>query len=214
MHNYSKGISAGRKSCFLRPALFLMLIFYSIPVQCQSIPNLEIFYKLADSIAINTSKNIPQNKKEVKLDLGTGSAYSIFNNRIIEGFQNSGKKVVPGPKYDSMTTAEVSIIIDGSNVNYAELFQEKLFGGFFAKREITLSGNYIIFSPGVMSHNFNYSSTDTVNLNEVRNLENNALPFTQGKIPPEPLFSSIYEPVIAVGAAALTVILFFTIRSK
>jgi hypothetical protein len=172
-----------------------------------------LFYNLADSAAINAAKDIPPNETNLKLDLGTGNIYSIFNNRIMESFQKTGKIVLSGPKYDT-TGPNVSFRIDKTNVNYGALFQKSLFGDFYSKREISLSGNYLLFFPGMNSHNFNYTYSDTVNINEIKNIENNAFPFTQGKIPPEPLLASIYEPVIALGAAALTVILFFTVRSK
>lgn len=213
MHKNPGSIHTGKNIIFSQSIFFLTLLFYSVQLQCQTKPNLEIFYSLADSAALNAAKNIPPNKKNVKLGLNAGNIYSVFNNRIMESFQRAGKNVLAEPKYDS-AVSEVNFNIDKTNVNYGELFQEKLFGDFYAQREISLSGNYLLFSPEPGIHNFSYSYKDTVNINEIKNIENNAFPFTQGKIPTEPLFSSIYEPVIAVGAAAITVILFFTIRSK
>jgi hypothetical protein len=213
MQNNRKGINTGGNFISLRAIFFLSLLFYSVQLQSQTKTNLEVFYNLVDSAAVNAAKYIPQNEKNVKLDLGAGNIYSIFNNRIMESFQKAGKNVLTEPRNDT-TVSDVSFRIDKTTVNYGELFQEKLFGDFYAHREISLSGNYLLFLPGISSHNFNYSYTDTININEVKNIENIAFPFTQGKIPPEPFLSSIYEPVIAVGAAALTVILFFTIRSK
>ena len=84
----------------------------------------------------------------------------------------------------------------------------------YTNRNVTLSGNYSVNQPEVSVRNFRYSYSDTVNANMIKKIENPAFPFTQASIPAEPFFSSIYEPVIAVGAAALTVILFFTVRSK
>jgi hypothetical protein len=182
-------------------------------LQCQTKTNLEVFYSLVDSAARNAANNIPANKKDVKPDLNSGNMLSIFNNQILESFQKSGKNVLTGSKYDT-TVTELSFKIDRATVNYGTLFQQKLFGDFYTQREVSLSGNYLLFLPGISSYNFNYTYTDTVNIDEIKNIENNAFPFTQNKLPPEPLFASIYEPVIAVGAAAITVILFFTIRSK
>jgi hypothetical protein len=48
----------------------------------------------------------------------------------------------------------------------------------------------------------------------VKSLENQALPFTKGEVPPEPLFSSLLEPAVALGTAAVVIYLFFSIRSK
>jgi hypothetical protein len=213
MHNNSRRINAGGSITFLRLIFLLTVFSYSVHMYGQTKQNLEIFYNLADSAAVNASKNIPQNKNNVKIDLGTGGTYSVFNNRVMESIQKSGKNVSNALKPDS-TVSEISFVIDKTNVNYGELFQQKLFGDYYTQREITLSGNYLLFLPGISTHNFTYSYSDTVNISEIKSIENNALPFTQGKMPSEPLFSSIYEPIIAVGAAAVTVILFFTIRSK
>lgn len=193
--------------------ILLVLCNYSLCLYGQTKTNLDICYTLVDSAAQNTARNIPADKVDVKLDLGSGSIYSVFNNRIIESMKKEGKNILPVVKNEN-PHAEVSFIVDRTSVNYSDLFQQNIFGDFYTKREISLSGSYIVISPSNKLQNFSYSYSDTVNVNDIKSLENNALPFTQGKVPTEPLFSSIYEPVIAIGAAALTVILFFTIRSK
>jgi len=211
--NCIKSFKYGEYSNILRIVSLLIIIFYPAYLQSQSIPNLEIFYRLSDSAAVNASKNIPAYKKSVKLDLNSGNTLSILNNQVLESFHNSGKNIINSSPNDT-SAAEISFRIDKAVVDYGDLFQQKLFGDFYTERKITLSGNYILFLPGFSSHNFNYTYSDTVNANDIKNIENNAFPFTQSKLPSEPLFASIYEPVIAVGAAAITVILFFTIRSK
>lgn len=213
MHKNPIGTKTGKYFPVFRFVICLVLFFYPVFLQCQTKPNLEIFYSLVDSAARNADINIPANKKDVKPDLNSGNMFSVFNNQVLESFQKSGKNVLTGSKYDT-TVTELSFKIDKATVNYGDLFQQKLFGDFYTRREVSLSGNYLLFLPGISSHNFSYTYTDTVNINEIRNIENNAFPFTQNKLPPEPLFASIYEPVIAIGAAAITVILFFTIRSK
>jgi hypothetical protein len=213
MQNKHRGIYSGGNFIFLPCIFFLFLLLFSKELQSQTQSNLEIFYNLADSAAYNAAKNIPKNDTTVKLDLGTGSIYSIFNNRIMESFQKAGKFILSGLKYDSIG-ANVILRIDKTNINYGEAFQKRLFGDFYAQREISISGNYILFSPVLSPHNFNYTYTDTVNIDDIKKIENLGFPFTGGKSPAEPLLASIYEPVIAIGAAALTVILFFTIRSK
>ena len=213
MQNNHKGSNIRFYSTFIRFICILPLLIYSLELHSQTKSNLEIFYTLADSAALNAVKNIPSNESNVKLDFGTGNIYSIFNNKLMESFQKAGKIVLNGPKYDS-TGTNVSLRIDKTSVSYGELFQKNLFGDFYNERKITISGNYLLFFKGMSSHNFEFSYSDTVNTNEIKNIENIAFPYTQGKIPPEPLLTSIYEPVIGLGAAALTVILFFTVRSK
>ncbi|MGA7721968.1 MAG: hypothetical protein WCA84_12440 [Ignavibacteriaceae bacterium] len=213
MQNNSKESNIRFQFTFICYIFILTLLLYSLELHSQTKSNLEIFYTLADSAAINAVKNIPADETNVKLDFGTGNIYSIFNNKLMESFQKAGKTVLNGPKYDS-TAINVSFRIDKTNIGYGELFQKNLFGDFYTERQINISGNYILFFKGMISHNFQFSYSDTVNVTEIKNIENIAFPFTQGKIPTEPLLTSIYEPVIGLGAAALTVILFFTVRSK
>ena len=59
-----------------------------------------------------------------------------------------------------------------------------------------------------------YDKSDTVLFDEIKSLSNSSLPFTKGEAPAEPFFASLWEPVIAVGTAIVTIFLFFTIRSK
>jgi hypothetical protein len=82
------------------------------------------------------------------------------------------------------------------------------------QRKIDLSGSYSISKETVISERFDYAYIDTVSVDDAKAIENPSFPFTQAEIPSEPFFSSLLEPAIAIGSAALAVILFFTIRSK
>ncbi len=195
-------------------------IIYAGSIYCQSVSeesqsktNLEIFYKLADSAANNALQNIPKTQKNITLDLDLGNAYTILGNQVFEMFHSSGKNIVKALRKDS-ASVKLSFVIDQAKVTYGELFRKRLFGDFYTARKLLLSGNYVLYSPELSVHNFNYSFSDTVDANKIKEMENVSFPFTQGQLPAEPLFSSMYEPVIAVGVAALTVILFFTVRSK
>ena len=61
---------------------------------------------------------------------------------------------------------------------------------------------------------YKYNFSDTVALSNINNLQNIAYSFTSPEIPNEPFFSSLLEPTIAIGTAAVAVYLFFNIRSK
>ena len=84
------------------------------------------------------------------------------------------------------------------------------------EREAALSGSYILKEDEKMikSGMFNFSKIDTVKYDDINSLENQGIPFTTAEVPPEPFFSSLLEPAIAIGAAALTIYLFFNVRSK
>ena len=66
----------------------------------------------------------------------------------------------------------------------------------------------------ILTGEFNISKIDSINYDDISKLENFSLPFTRGDLPPEPIAPSIIEPLIAISSAVLTVVLFFTVRSK
>jgi len=86
-----------------------------------------------------------------------------------------------------------------------------LLGDFYTERNIGVSGNYFI-SKNQAIKNFDIVKKDTVQIKDVEEIEDNSYPFTQGDIPAETFFSSILEPVVAISAAAITIILFFSVR--
>lgn len=60
------------------------------------------------------------------------------------------------------------------------------------------------------------SFIDKINSDDINLIENEMFPFTQGKVPKpkKSFFDELLEPVIVVGAAVLTVVLFFSVRTK
>ncbi len=109
---------------------------------------------------------------------------------------------------------EVSISLENASVNYGDMFRKSFLGSFYLERNLNLNGNFIFDENNKPLQNFNYIYKDTVKVSEINNLENSAYPFTRSEIPSEPFLSNIYEPVIAVGTAAVAIFLFFAIRSK
>ncbi len=61
---------------------------------------------------------------------------------------------------------------------------------------------------------FSITETDTVSYENVSSYENPSIPFTQAEAPAEPFWSGITEPAIAIGTVIITLLLFFTVRSK
>jgi len=106
--------------------------------------------------------------------------------------------------------------IDNAKVNYDEIFRDGFLGGFMLVRTAELNGNYIIKENSniVKADTFIVSITDTTSLENKSKLENPSLHFTQSEFPPEPFFSGLLEPVIAVGTFVVSLLLFFTVRSK
>ena len=56
--------------------------------------------------------------------------------------------------------------------------------------------------------------TDSVRITDIKRIENNNYPFTQGKLPEKWSFKILIEPVIVLITSATVIYLFFTLRSK
>jgi len=185
-------------------------IFFLSVISCsaQQKTNLNVFNGLVDSSIAKAASFIPDSIKDINLEQMSGS-FAIFNSEIISGFSKRGYNLVPGGNSFSL-----QLIIKDVVTSYGEIFRDGFLGDYYVPRKLTLSGNYNFSGKKIFTEKFNYAFQDTVKTDSISSLENPGYPFTQGKLQGEPFFSGILEPVIAVGTAALAVILFFTIRSK
>jgi hypothetical protein len=177
-------------------------------VNAQDKSNLEIFNQLVDSSVTRVIFAIPDSNKSLNLDLNSG-AYEIFNPEVISDLSKNGYTLISDNKFPKL-----QYIVSNASVNYGDIFRDGFLGEYLVPRSLNLSGNFIFTGSTINTYGFNYSYQDTVKVKGVNELENSGYPFTQGKLPAEPFFSGILEPIVAVGTAALAVILFFTIRSK
>ncbi|MEO8231260.1 MAG: hypothetical protein ABI638_03195 [Ignavibacteriota bacterium] len=190
--------------------IFIFLLFQST-IFSQTISNLDKFYTLIDSASNNLLKDLGDAKK-VNLELNFGTDYSIFANQVRGKFLRNGIQLV-GDNSDDKNFVRVNFVVDNSFVGYSDPEKDGIFGDFFTERTVELSGNYFI-SNNPQVKEFKLTAKDTINVEDVEKVENRSYPFTQGNLPPEPFFSSLLEPIVAIGAAAVIVILFFTVRSK
>ena len=208
MNKKLKQISRAIKmsSCFV----FIFLLFQT-SIYSQSISNLDRFYSLVDSASSLLLKDLGDAKK-INLELNLGIDYSIFANQVRGKLLRAGKEIV---KTDSSSenTLTINFVIDNCFVGYSEPKKDGVFGDFLTERSIELLGNYFISNQSQVK-DFKLTVKDTINVEDVEEVENRSFPFTQGELPPEPFFSSLLEPIVAIGAAAVTIFLFFSVRSK
>jgi len=213
----------------LKIFFFYILIFsYALFAQIQpgldtpflEKSNLEVFYNLTDSCVLNLITFIPENEEEVILKLNLGNDYSILGNKIISSLQQHDIILSADlENQDAISSAgkeyiSVNFVIDNADVKYGEIFRKGFLGDYYIPRNILLSGNFMVKAAGVKYNSFNFNFNDTVRVDEINNLENLSYPFTQGEMPAEPFFSSLLEPVVAIGTAAVAIFLFFSIRSQ
>jgi hypothetical protein len=208
MNNFFNNITGAFKKS-LR-FLFFTFIFLQT-ANAQTITNLDRFYSAVDS-ASTLLLNDLGNTKEVKLDLNLGTYYSVFGNQVRGKLLKNGVKILNNESSDA-NIVKVNFVLDECIVDYSQPERDGLFGDYFTERSINVSGNYFISSKQKV-RDFNIAQKDKIAVEDVEKVENRSYPFTHGELPPEPFFSSLLEPIVAVGAAAITVILFFSVRSK
>ena len=199
-----------RVSKFLFIIIFLFLDSFTI---AQSKANLEVFFGLVDSSVVKINNTISSPVKEVKINFNSGNYFSVFQDQVLYDFVKLGRTVVP----DSPTSSgviEVNYTLERAVVEYGDMERDGFFGGFYLPRKVKVEGSYSVKNNIVTPGNFNFTYRDTVAVDDIKILENPSFTFTQGDVPPEPFLSNLFEPVVAIGSAAIAVILFFTIRSK
>jgi hypothetical protein len=195
------------------PIYVLILITISFSTAfAQTSTNLEIFYSLVDSSVNEVIKELPNDKDSVSLELNLGESYSVFNNKIIAALYSSGKNL--SVKKQNGKIPAINYVIYLVNTEYDEIFRSGFLGEYFVPRHLILKGSFFIQDENVVYKSFDYSFRDTIRVEEIELIENESFQFTRGKVPAEPFLSGLIEPVIAIGTAALAVILFFTLRSK
>jgi len=194
---------------------FLLLIFSAnlTKISGQTKTNLEVFYSLTDSLISEVIKEIPEDKNKILLTLNLGESYSLFSNNIKEEFRKCGKEVFNLPA-EEVNIPQVNIVMEGAGVEYGELFRDGWFGSHYVQRYSTIFGNYFLTFSNEGKTEFEITKIDTVKVEDIKYLENDSFPFTKSAIPPEPFISGLAEPLIAIGTAAIVVVLFFTIRSE
>ena len=200
------------------PEIFKRLIFFAVIIVFLSVDlsaqqpdtNLNIFYSMIDSSVTDFISKVPQSEESIKLDLNLGKYYSAFTNKVIAKIISFGKKISNGNDESS----NVNYIINKAEVTYGDIYRDGFFGSFYLPRNLFLKGNYTVEGDSTVFKGFSYSYNDTLKYDDIKNVENDSFPFTKGEIPPDPLLSSLFEPIVAIGVAAVAVILFFTVRSK
>lgn len=196
---------------FLKTIILLFIIVNSVFL-AQKKTNLEIVDSLL-GLSVSQISNTFQNKEQnYKFQFNSPEDYIALSNSILEKLQKNGFKF--------STEVEQSEILNYSikniSVGYPEMFRDGIFGNYLVNRKIYFEGSFYLSANGKLGEveNFVYDVSDTLALDDINSVQNIAYGFTSPEIPNEPFFSSIIEPAIAIGTAAVAVYLFFNVRSK
>ncbi len=173
--------------------------------------NLDIIYNLVEENANQIINQLPQGINSVNFEYSSLPEYENLKNRFIYYLDNSDllnktDNKVPILKYS----------LDQIGILYSEPFRESLLGDYKVERKIFLNGTFALGNDNrvIKSNMVSSSRKDTIYYSEIKDIESQELKITQGTKPPEPLFESLLEPIIAVSAVVVTIILLFTVRSK
>jgi hypothetical protein len=191
---------------FLFTVIFITASGFLFP---QDISNLQALNNIVDSSISIIVKENNLIGKSISVENKLVPVFSVFNNQIISSLNKYGVRLS-----DSVKSLKMSYSIEEAGVNYENLSRDGLFGKYYIERNFRLKGNYIIASKETALKNFSFSFRDTVQFDDLKKRENPSIPFTQGEIPAEPVWSSLLEPAVAVGGAAVIIYLFFAVRSK
>ena len=195
-----------------KKTVMLLFLFLSVGINGQNKSNLETINGLIDSSTINILKSMEDLSDSYILINNSPIEFAALNQHVKTAMVKSGINIQVG----ETGLDKINYSISNVNVNYSSLFRDGIFGDYLLERNTVISGEYLIQNSKTVSiaNTFNYTLTDTIQYNNIGFVENNSLPFTKGNIPSAPLFPSILEPIIAVTSVAVTVILFFSVRSK
>jgi len=190
---------------FAARSIFCFLCL-SVTVFPQTRSNLDLFFQLADSVSSGIREDF-KNDIPSAIEFVGGTEYRVFENSIIGKLNQSGASTKNKEQL-------LRITITDASVTYSEVERGSLFGSFTVQRMVSLHGNYLIPKGTTGVKQFAYSLVEKIPYESLQSVENSSYPFTEGKIPQEPFFASLVEPVIALGTAAAAVYIFFTARSK
>lgn len=173
--------------------------------------NLTIIYDLIDDNVDQLIEKLPQQTTDFIFEYSALPEYQSLESRFI---YNLDRENYLSENEDNLPTLKYSL--DQIGVIYSEPFRGGLLSDYKVERRIFLNGTMALGKgTKVIKTDFVESTyRDTLFYSEIENVESPSLQITQGTKPSEPLFESLLEPVIAVSAVIVTIILLFTVRSK
>lgn len=191
-------------------SLFLLFVL-TVSLNAQSKKNIDIIYGMIEYSAVKIDSAFGKEKASANVKIDLPSALSILEPKVLKEFGEKNFKlgISDGNPTINYSISEIS-------VKYPETFRDGIFGDYLAKREIELTWSYYSKGEKYLTDPVfvTFTNKDTVSYSEIPELENNILPFTQGKIPSPSILSNLLEPILIVGTIITTVILLFTVRSK
>ncbi|MGA9362813.1 MAG: hypothetical protein WBW16_00410 [Bacteroidota bacterium] len=179
--------------------------------------NLEVFQTELSSLAAElVQKSGDGLGRNVVVNVRSQDTSWVARNTIVEALTKLNYSVSLPSSGGERKGATIDLGIVEMKVRYGDVFREGFLGKRRTERTIstTVSANVrnvqneILFV-GAASR----AHKDTVDVSDVAQLENSSISFTHGEPPGTDFFENVLEPAIIIGASAVVVYLFFTVRS-
>lgn len=191
----------------------LAVLFFFLPQLFSAQPksNLDIIYDLIEENVNQILTKLPNEVTLKEIEFSSPKEYENLENRFLHTLNNKGIL-----RTDSVHSFSLKYSLDQIGILYSEPFRGSLLSDYKVERNIFLSSTFALGINNHVKHSGIIESeySDTLHYSDIKNVETPNLSITHGTKPSEPLFESLLEPVIAIGAVIVTIILLFTVRSK
>ena len=172
--------------------------------------NLEIIYDLIEKNVGEILTQLPHEIEPFNFEYSSLPEYESLENRYIYSLNKRNLLA------DDSSSILLKYSLDEIGVLYSEPFRGGLLNDYKVERKIYLNGTFALGSGNKVLRSNIVESVykDTLYYSQIEEVETRGLLLTEGTKPAEPMFDSLLEPVIAVGAVIVTIILLFTVRDK
>lgn len=106
--------------------------------------------------------------------------------------------------------------IDSVELSYQNLERDGLFGSFNVERMIKFNStvNFRNLNGKLITEKIAIKEKDTIEYDSIEEIEKYSYGFLKAEHPQEPFLKTVWDPVLLIGAAAASVIVFFFVRSN
>lgn len=196
--------------------LCLSLVMMTVYATAQEISepkkNLDVLQEVAERIAIKVSSNIPA-QSTLRLQINPKDAAWYFESGLYHGFQKNNLETTTA---DSAMYLAVFSFRD-SHIRYERPRGDNVFGDRVVDRSVSLRLDAKLErcsdSMPLLVQQFSEELTDTINADQIDDVENPLIAASKGTLQPGGFFSSFLEPVLILGSVGIAVFLLFHVRS-
>lgn len=191
--------------------IFVALLVFSLPLLSQTKTNLDLIYNLIDQSVLKAESIIKNKNITYSFLYKSPDSFSFLKSNVISSYVRNGISI----KDSDFSADKLEHIIKNIRVDYSNPFKDGFFGDLLMERTIYLEADLVLSDrTEIKTYDLNVAHKDTIEVESINKIENPEISFTRAPMPELPILSNLLEPIIVVGTLIVTIILFFTVRSK